>query len=211
MKNIVLLFLGAILLVSCGKSEGEQMLYDYQQNNVKALNFDLKDLDFKIEQVESIGNVLSIDSANYCKQELAEFWDTDASQTLIDTLSFSYVKSKVEGVIAMQDTLADIYQKSVILAIQLDDYSMESRAKRNRDAAIKKGTEFEFSLLKVERIEEEYNKFSAQPDSVLSTKYRAIYSLKNPMLSNVKQTFDKIFYTNAAQTKFIKEETFEEE
>lgn len=62
-------------------------------------------------------------------------------------------------------------------------------------------------LLKVESLEKYYNALANNPDLVLSVKYRATYSLNNPRLDNKNQTYDKVFYTNKDQTKFIKEET----
>ncbi|WP_373521067.1 hypothetical protein, partial [Aquiflexum sp.] len=87
-------------------------------------------------------------------------------------------------------------------------YELES--KRNRDKAINEKVSYKETLSKIERIENRYNEFSKNPDTILSTKYKASYSIKNPLLSNAKQTFNKVFYTNIDQTEFIKEETLEE-
>jgi hypothetical protein len=206
MKKITLLLLVTTLMISCGKNKSEQMLYDYQQKNVKALNFDLADLDFKIQKVEKIADITAADSLKHLKKEFAEYWKKNPKQSLVDTLSFKYVKNVLNESIAQNDTLYKLYQKSVLTAIRIDDYSYELESKRKRDKAMDDMFSYKKTLAEVETLEDYYNRLSENPDSILSTKYKANYSLKNPMLGNTKQTFDKIFYTNASQTEFIKEE-----
>ena len=210
MKKFSLLLIGAIIMVSCGKNKGEQMLYDYQQKNVSALNFDLKDLDFKIQKVERLGDITASDSMKLVKSEFAEHWTNNLEQSIIDTLSFEYVKNVLNTSIAQKDTLQNLYQEAVLLAIKIDDYSYELESKRKRDIAINEKYSYKELLSKIENLETRYNELSKNPETLLSTKYKASYSLKNPMLSNVKQTFNKVFYTNIDQTEFIKEEMWEE-
>ena len=210
MKNIILLLLASTFMVSCGKNKSEQMLYDYQQKNVKALNFVLEDLDFKIIKVEKVIDITATDSIKYLKKKLAEFLTKNPEQALIDTLSFKYMKSALNLGIEVGQNLVEIHQKSVMFGIQYDDYSWEMRSKRERDQAIEQVISYKTTLFEVETLEKYYDKLSKKPDSILSTKYKTNYSLKNPMLGNIKQTFEKIYYTNASQTKFIKEEIVEE-
>src|SRR5690554_7279391 len=93
MKKITLLLIGAILFISCENNKEEQMLYDYQQKNVKSMNFDLKDLDYKVQEIEKVADITAADSIKYLKQELAEYWTKNPEQSLVDTLSFQYVKN----------------------------------------------------------------------------------------------------------------------
>ena len=206
MKKITLLLLVATLIVSCGKNKGEQMLYDYQQNNVKALNFDIEDLNFEIKKVEKVNDIKASDSLKILKKEFADYWKKDAEQSLVDTLSFKYVKSVLNETITQKDTLYKLYQESVLTAIRIDDFSYKIESKRKRDKAMDEMFSYKKTLLEVETLEKYYNKLSEKPDSILSSKYKANYSLKNPMLGNTKQTFEKIYYTNASQTEFTKEE-----
>lgn len=210
MKKITLLLL-TILIYSCGNNKEEQMLYDYQQKNVKSLNFDLKDLDYKVQEIEKVADITAADSIRYLKQELAEYWSKNPEQSLVDTLSFKYVKSILNESITQKDTLQKLYQEAVLTAIKIDDYSYELESKRKRDKAIDEMYDYKETLSNVEKLEGRFNELSKQPDAILSTKYKAVYSLKNPMLGNTKQTFDKIFYTNKAQTEFIKAEEIEKE
>jgi hypothetical protein len=210
MKKVTLILLTAILIASCGKNKGEQMLYDYQQNNVKALNFDLADLDFEIKKVEKINDITASDSLKLLKKEFANYWKIDAEQSLVDTLSFKYVKRVLNETITQQDTLYKLYQKSVLTAIRIDDYSYELESKRKRDKAMDEMFSYQKTLAAVETLEKYYNKLAEKPDSILSSKYKANYSLKNPMLGNTKQTFEKEYYTNSSQTEFVKEENIME-
>lgn len=210
MTKIILFCIVAIFLVSCGKDKAEQMLYDYQQKKVKELNFDLDDLDFKIKKIEKIADITSTDSAKHLKQELAEYWTTNPKQSLVDTLSFERVKRVLNESISDKDTLYKLYQELVLTAIRLGKYSLEVKYKRERDEALEEMFTQKETLAEIVALEKYYNEIQKQPDSILTTKYKAVYSLKNPMLSNVKQTFDKIFFTNANQTKFIREEAIKE-
>jgi len=169
MKKITLLLLIATLIVSCGKNKGEQMLYDYQQNNVKALNFDLADLDYEVQKIEKITDITSSDSLKIIEEMLSPAWE-QLEHSLSDTEKFEKLRYAYIGIGADKETISEL-----------------------------------------ERIGHYYTKISKYPDSLLTTKYRAIYSIKNPMLNNTKQTFDKFYYTNPTQTKFIKEEEIEKE
>ena len=209
MKKITLLLL-TILMFSCGNNKEEQMLYDYQQKNVKALNFDLKDLDYKVQNIEKVAHITAADSIKHLKQELAEYWTKNPEQSLVDTLSFKYVKSVLNETITQKDTLYKLYQEAVLTAIRIDDFSYELESKRKRDDAMDEMFSYKKTLSGVETLEKYFNKLSEKPDSILSSKYKANYSLKNPMLGNTKQTFDKISYTNSTQTEFVKEETVDE-
>jgi hypothetical protein len=210
MKRITVLLFIATLIVSCGKNKGEQMLYDYQQNNVKALNFDLADLDFEIKKVEKITDITASDSLKILKKEFAEYWKKGAEQSLVDTLSFKYVKNVLNETITQQDTLYKLYQRSVLTAIRTDNFSYELESKRKRDKAMDEMFSYKKTLSEVETLEKYYNKLAKKPDAILSSKYKANYSLKNPMLGNTKQTFEKEYYTNSSQTEFIKEENIRE-
>lgn len=211
MKKIHFLLLATAMIVSCGKNKGEKMLYDYQQKNVSALNFDLEDLDFKILKIEKLLDITASDSMKLLKIELAEYWTNNPDQTLVDTLSFNQVKDAVNQAIAHQDTMLKLYQESVLTAIRINDYLYEYESKTNRDQALKKWGEYKEVHDKIEEIENRYNEFAKNPDAVLSTQYKASYSYKNPIFGNVKQTFHKFFYTNKEQTEFVREESIDEE
>lgn len=210
MKNFIL-FLITCALISCGKNKEEKMLYDYQQKNVKSLNFDLKDLDFKIQKINKVADIRAADSAKYFKRQFAEYWEKNPDSTLIDTLSFKFVKNLLDGRIVQQDTLAKLYQQGVLVAIKVGNYSYELESKRKRDKAIDEKHSLKETLSKIEEIEQKHNEFAKKPDSIISAKYRANYTMKNPLMSDIKQTFDKYFYTDGAQSKLIKEESVEDE
>jgi len=211
MKKITLLLIGAILFISCGNSKEEQMLYDYQQRNVKSMNFDLKDLDYKVQEIKKVSDITAADSIKHLKHDLALYWTKNPDQALVDTLTFGYIKNVLEQGMAQQDTLRKLYQQAVLTAIRIGDYSYELESKRKRDKAIDDLHDYKEALSSIEELEGRYNELSKQPDAILSTKYRAIYSLNNPLLGNTKQTFDKFFYTNKEQTEFVDEETPEDE
>lgn len=192
MKKIIL-FVVVLTFLSCGKSNEEQMLYDYNSKNVKEMfKTNLEELKFKINSIEKIGEVKASDSINIFKNELAKCWFGEKYiQKERDTLSYDYVIKEIKK-------LNDTYQEIILNNIKLDEeYSnYEYTEKRN------KGIE---ALVNVESWKNEANSYSKKPNEVLSVKYKASYSLINPVLK-IKQDFDKIYYTNSKKTKFIKEE-----
>jgi len=211
MKKITLLLIGTLLIVSCGKNKEEQMLYDYQQKNAKSLNFDLEDLNFKIDKVEKVADIKASDSLKVLKEKLAEYWTKNPEQSLIDTLSFEYVKDVLNKSITQQDTLYKSYQELVLSAIRRSDISSEYSYKRERDKAMDEKLSNQKTLIEIKSLEKYYNQLADKPDSILSTKFTAKYSQNNPLLNNTKQTFEKTFYTNSEQTEFVKSESNEKE
>lgn len=209
MKKITLLILGTIFLFSCGKSKEKQMLYDYQQEYFGDLNLD--DLDFKIQSIDKFGDIKASDSMKVLKRELGDYWVTNPDQSLTDTLSFKYVKDLLNETIVDKDTMSKLYQKAMITGMEIKNPSYERDAERKRDEAIDEMVFYKETLLKLESLEKYHNALAKNPDSILSSKYRATYSLNNPRLDNKKQSYEKVFYTNGSQTKFIKEETADEE
>lgn len=104
-KTVLLPLLISTVMVSCSNDKAKKMLYDYQQKDASSLNFDLKDLDFKVQNIKKVVDITASDSMEYLKAELAQYWKKDAEQSLIDTLSFEYMKSVVNKSIAHQDTV----------------------------------------------------------------------------------------------------------
>lgn len=210
-KNFISVLIITLILTACGKNKAEQMLYDYQTENAKAMNFAIEDLDFEIEKIEEIGDVVASDSASYYKQQLAEYWvgDPAKAEAIADTISFEYVKGTLENAIAHQDTLTNLYQEALLDVVGTGSYSLEREYERNRDKASDEKLSLQNTLNKINVLEIYYDSFSQKPDSVLSVKYEAIYSSVNPLLNNAKQTYNKVFYTNAEQTKFVKSESLQ--
>ncbi len=196
----------AVLAVSCGYNKEEQMLYNYVQKGMKEnLNVELSDLNFQIKNIKKVADVKALDSMKVLRLEFAKLWKNNPSKELVDTLSFDYVKSFLNKSISLQDTLYKAYQKSVLTAIKISDYSYEYECKRKRDEAMQEMLEYEKGLLKVKNIEARYNIYAKSKDSILLEKYEATYSFTNPLLK-VKQSFDKVLYTNAKGDEFVRDE-----
>lgn len=205
MKKLFLILFATTLMVSCGRSKGEQMLYDYQVENFRALNFDLADYNFKIIKFERLKDLKHSDRMKSIKGELAVYFTDNPSQSLIDTLSFKYTKNILNENISGYDDLYKSCQKSVLMAIRNNNFSAELKAEKRRDAAGKKRGEYRLKHIEIESLEYFYEFFSKNPNAIRSEVYQAKYSVKNPV-SGSKQTFEKVFYTNPSHTKFIKGE-----
>jgi hypothetical protein len=204
-RNTVSVLTIGLILTACGKNKAEQMLYDYQAENAKAMNFAIEDLDFDIKQIEKIGVVTAADSVSYYKQQLAEYWvgDPVRAKAIADTISFEYVKGALESAIATQDTMVNLYQEALLEVAGTSSYSLEREYERKRNKASDEWLSLQKTLSKINILEIYFDSFSQKPDSVLSAKYEATYSSLNPLLNNAKQTYNKVFYTNAEQTKFV--------
>lgn len=184
----------AMILVSCGKSKGEQMLYDYQQESVKSgLNMNVEDLELEIKEVKEVEQITAADSAKVYKEKLVHLWlGEDANREEADTLTYEYVITEL-------DTLKNRYQEIILANIRADRSYANYEWKEKRDNMIDAYSDAVFWKM----VNDAYLK---KPDSVLSVKYQGTYSIKNPLLNNNKQTFDKYFYSDPKNEKFIKEE-----
>jgi hypothetical protein len=173
---------------------------------VKALNFELEDLEFEIESVERTQSIIASDSMALTRYRLAELWENNPNQTLVDTISFEFVKSELNTVIVDKDTLQKMCSRSILKAVEFGDAVWRMESEIARDKARKERNEFRILLTEVELLEAYFNALAEKPDSVLSVKYVSKYRIKNPLLGNAVQTFNKVFYSNAAETSFVKEE-----
>jgi len=199
MKNKLLAVGFTIVLASCGKSKEEQLLYDYQSDNVKSgLNMNVEDLNFEIHEIKEVGKITALDSANMYKEKLAKLWfGEDASKEQLDTISYDYVITRL-------DTMRSQAQSIILSNIRLGQDWENYEWKKKRDDATDAYVEAKFYKTRD-------SSFRVKPDSILSIKYQANYSINNPMLNNSKQTFDKYFYSNPEKTKFIREEMVSQE
>lgn len=190
MKKISTLLICAIITMSCSKNKEEQMLYDYQKEKLSQLNFNIEDLDFDIKSVSKTNDITSKDSMAYFKNKLTDYYVVPNNQK--DTLSFDFVINDL-------DNLVNSYQELILLRAKGGNSYLNYEDKEKRNQAIKE-------KVYVESWKSEYEKYEKNPEKVLSVKYKANYTILNPLLNNAKQTFEKYFYTNLDQTKFIVEQ-----
>lgn len=193
MKKTILLFSISLLIFSCGKSPEEQMLTDYIGKGMKeTINVNIEDTDFEIKSIEKLGEVKATDSLKYYKDKLTTFWiGSDAPQQEKDTLTFTHVMKEVEKTIESQNKL-------ILAYIKADQEYNTYEPKRERE----KWRGYQKDLIWWNLMNSKYSK---NPDKVLSHKYKATHTMTNPVLK-VKQTFDKIYYTNSEGTVIIKSE-----
>ena len=62
---------------------------------------------------------------------------------------------------------------------------------------------------KVVGLKNRFDYFMDMGSNTLTYKFKGTYSLKNPLLNNLVQTHEKLYFTNAEGTKFIKTEELE--
>jgi hypothetical protein len=191
MKKITLLLIATTLILSCTKNKEEQILYEYQKQKLANINFNINDLDFNIESLTKINEIKSKDSMAFFKNKLITYYKTSDKEK--ETITFDYV-------IKQLDTLINSYQELILLRAKAGNSYLNYEDKESRNKFIEE-------KVHVESWKAQYNEYNKNPELILSTKYQAKYTILNPLMGNAKQTFEKYFYTNANQTKFIKETT----
>lgn len=189
MKKLALL-LGIFLAASCGKSKEEKMLYEYQKAKATSINFNIDDLDFNIKSLDKLNDIKAKDSMAFFQNKLVEYYKTTDKEK--EAISFEYVISQL-------DTLINSYQELILLRAKAGKSYLNFEDKENRNKFIKE-------KVYVENWKEQYDKYKKNPEVVLSSKYKANYTILNPIMNNAKQTFEKFFFTNSNQTQFIGEE-----
>jgi len=202
MKKITLLTLLSILLVSCGLSNEEQMLYDYQkQGMLETLNIDIEDLNFNIISVKKVKEIKSSDSLVVLQKYFDENKNKKIEQMLeqIDFYNETLAKTKEDLKSTKFESMKELYNENI------ERYEKEIESFKgvidlyNGDC---KGTFLEPVLFQI-------NEYKKEPNKILSNKYKGEYSFENPLLNNIKQTFTKYYYTNSDSTRFIKSEDVE--
>lgn len=210
MKKQLLIILSASFLISCNNKE-KNMLKEYQQENASALNINIDDLDFKVESIKKIKDITSSDSSKIVKQELVKLWGSEFIDKTKDSITFEYVIKELEKSVDKSQKLYDTSHELVLSSISEGDYIGEYNSKDTRDKASDVLLEFRVLLGQANELNKIYTEYKNDKDKVLSVKYEATYSMKNPMLGNVKQTFHKYFYSDRNNEKFLFDENIEKD
>ncbi len=195
MKKSILISIIAILLLStsCGKNKEEKMLYNYVQRPITELfHTDISELDFKINHIEKIGVVTASDSMKILKDELAiKTFGKDFTQENLDTLTYNYTINLLESLISSIEETISYNNRN---GQEYENYEEENKKKA-----------YEKELVKTKNNKIKYEIYSKNPKTILVTKYQASYSMTNPVLK-IKQTFNKVFYTNEKGDRFVTDE-----
>ena len=198
MKKSIPFLLLSLLFISCGGySQEKQMLYDYENKGVQEfLSTELSELDFQILKVEIVDSVIAMDSLTYFfdvfKSEFEDALpeiDENSYDKLIETYDVNY--KGYDSLVGVYEKINDSYGRNKVLEFseQRDTY------KAYRD--------------KVVGLKNRFDYFMDMGSNTLAYKFKGTYSLKNPLLNNLVQTHEKLYFTNAEGTKFIKTEELE--
>lgn len=202
MKKILLLALFINLLASCGDNV-DDMLYEYQKKSTMNLNLDPNDLDFEVKNVKKIKEIKSKDSIDLIKIELAKYWKPNPSKELIDTLTINHVRNELIKAKNNLNKISETHKKIIKKSIEggFPEYEKEHREKLAKTKS--DFLELKTYLKKIDEIEKRQNRYIKNPEDLISVKYKIKYTMRNPLMNNNKQTFEKYFYTNKEQTKII--------
>ena len=157
---------------------------------------ELSELDFQILRVEIIDSVIAMDSLTYFFDVFkSEFEDTlpeideNSYDKLIETYDSNY--KGYDSLVGVYEKINDPFGKNKVLEFseQRDTY------KAYRD--------------KVVGLKNRFDYFMDMGSNTLAYKFKGTYSLKNPLLNNLVQTHEKLYFTNSDGTKFVKTEELE--
>ena len=173
------------------------MLYDYENKGAQEfLATELSELDFQILKIKIVDSVIAMDSLTYFfdvfklefEDALPEI-DENSYDKLIETYDSNY--KGYDSLVGVYEKINNSSGKNKVLEFskQRDTY------KAYRD--------------KVVGLKNRFDYFMDMGSNTLSYKFKGTYSLKNPLLNNLVQTHEKLYFTNAEGTKFIKTEELE--
>ena len=198
MKKLIPFLLLSLLFVSCGGySLEEQMLYDYENKGAQeSLAVELSELDFQILKVEIIDSVIAMDSLTYFfdvfklefEDALPEI-DENSYDKLIETYDSNY--KGYDSLVGVYEKNNDPFGKSKVLEFS----KQRDTHKAYRDKVVELKNRFDY--------------FMDMGSNTLAYKFKGTYSLKNPLLNNLVQTHEKLYFTNSDGTKFVKTEELE--
>lgn len=193
MKKI-LIILTSLTLASCGQSKEEKLISDY----VQTFGDSKIDANFKMKNLEKQNDITAKDSLVILKSYFEEKKNDKISQ-FQETIDYNKerLEEKTKDLAESNPSFTSInelYQEYIDDAI--------SEIKRNEKnielyQGDCKGTFLEPILIKI-------SDYEKKGDKVLYTKYKASYSINNPMLNNTKQEFEREFYINSDKTEVIR-------
>jgi hypothetical protein len=198
MRKLASFLLLSLLFVSCdGYSPKKQILYDYENKGAQeSLAVELSELDFQILMVDIIDSVIAMDSLNYFfdvfKSEFEDALpeiDENSYDKLIETYDYNY--KAYDSLVGVYEKINNSSGKNKVLEFskQRDTY------KAYRD--------------KVVGLKNRFDYFMDMGSNTLAYKFKDTYSLKNPLLNNLVQIHEKLYFTNSDGTKFVKTEELE--
>ncbi len=197
MKKITLLLLGATLMLSCGKSKEEQLIADYAQT----LGDAKMDLNFKMKNLEKVEDITAKDSLEILKSyftkkkanKISEFQD-----------GINYNKENLDK---NTKELAETNPNHSSLVELYERYINEAKSEIERyEQNIKlyegdcQGTFLEPVLISIK----DYEK---RGDEILVSKFKANFTMNNPLLNNTKQEITRTYYLDGDRTKVLSTES----
>lgn len=189
MKKILLLAFLTLVIASCGKSKEESMFSDFKALEIKdALKTTPEELNFNIESIEKVKDIKASDSIIYLHNKLLETYKATDEEN--KKLTFDYAIKQI-------DTIISSTQELILLRIKGGRDYENYESKNQRDEYIEKKVYLESWKMQTDR-------YSKNKDEVLSTEYKVMYTIDNPILK-IKQNFTSQIYSNKENTKIIRE------
>ena len=187
MKNLVLLL--AVLLISCGRSNEEQMFFDFMDNvSMKNVNKSVKDLNFKIISLKKVGVIVAKDSMDILEAQLDFLKSNMQERTALIIKDLDSIKAYEEKKNkTSSEQIKANFQKAV------DDTQKLIETRREY---------LDEHELMYKKIVSNIKMLKQDPSLVVSTKYEVSYSMDDPD-TNLTATFKSDAYTNAENSKFL--------
>jgi len=193
-------------MISCGKSKEEQLISDYAQT----LGDAKMDLNFKMISLEKIKDITAKDSLSifteYFNVKKAEKIEslTETLESEKEQLEYHYKNLEDKKKNLASTKKSSDYYSIYVGWVEDEEKSIEDSKKSIKmweDAITNyngdcKGTFLEPVLISIK----DYEK---KGDEILVSKFRANYSMNNPLLNNTKQEITRIYYLDGGRTNVL--------
>jgi len=168
-----------LLMVACAPSKVEKLISDYEQTNGSTKT----DLSLKIQELKEIGKVTGADSAMFYQAKVDSVLKKLSGK---DLKSFNIINQYLDTIVDSYTHICEL-NYTEFYAEKLKYYS-ETR-----------------SNLRINNLEA--LKYGIIKDSVFAVRFDCTYTIKNPVLNNVKQTIKKTYYISSDLSKIISTST----
>lgn len=180
-----------LFIISCSNKQKE-LIYQYEAEQIKEfLNVDIGDLSFKIESAEVHDTIFGKDSLDYHFNEFRTSY-----KDALETINESSYDTLIQNYTALHKLYDSIYK-----AAPDEDKHYYDDFEEKASAYLKYKEE-------VVQMKAMYTNYADVENEILSIVYIGKSSMLNPLLK-LKQTHEKLYYTDSLQEKIVSDESIE--
>ena len=201
----ILLPIFLITLMSC-KSEQEKLILDREQTMGKTKI----DLHMSVKSMQYVGSITGLDSSILVIQE--SYSDVNSVEELISNRdsSLDIIKVYEDNMLVLNKSYSDYENYDSQIKLNFDKIFRKRKGRSytsiynsHKDVIESAISEYDSHILKLNSTIDQHNHYVEIGDVVLVNKWKAVYTIQNPMLNNVKQTIEKTYYLSPNNNSII--------